>query len=133
MYAPASSIRKSQLQKFVRKPTATRLGSEAAPWAKDSEYHLGGMTNTYRTGPKKGQETGTFSLLINPSAGQNKLMPQIMVPSSPSSLTRKPSLPNCVCPFLKLFWLCPTLGCVGCVLCPTQGPVSPKPRVPSAP
>ena len=72
MYAPASSIRKTQMQKFVRKPTGARLGSEAAPWAKDSEYHLGGMTNTYRTGPKKGQETGTFSLLINPSAGQNR-------------------------------------------------------------
>ena len=80
MYAPASAIRKSQMQKFVRKPTGARLGSEAAPWAKDSEYHLGGMTNTYRTGPKKGQETGTFSLLINPSAGQNKLMPQIIEP-----------------------------------------------------
>jgi len=98
MYAPASSIRKSQLQKFVRKPTATRLGSEAAPWAKDSEYHLGGMTNIYPTGPKKGQETGTFSLLINPSAGQNKLMPQIIEPfafnEKAQSASASPSPPH---------------------------------------
>lgn len=80
MYAPASAIRKSQMQKFVRQRASVRVGSEASPWTKDTEYHLGGMTNTYTTGPKKGQETGTFSLLINPSAGQNKLMPQIIEP-----------------------------------------------------
>ena len=34
-------------------------------------------------------------------------------------------VPNCVCPFLKLFWLCPTLGCVGCV--------PPKARCPPSP
>ena len=63
MYAPASSIRKTQMQKFVRKPTGARLGSEAAPWAKDSEYHLGGMTNIYPTGPKKGQDAGDRHIL----------------------------------------------------------------------
>ena len=106
MYAPASSIRKTQMQKFVRKPTGARLGSEAAPWAKDSEYHLGGMTNIYPTGPKKGQETGTFSLLINPSAGQNKLMPQIIEPfvfsESAKSASASPSSPHSPCPAARL-------------------------------
>ena len=64
MYAPASAIRKSQMQKFVRQRASVRVGSEASPWTKDTEYHLGaadanagateasssGMTNTYTTG-----------------------------------------------------------------------------------
>ena len=97
-HAPAAFIRKSQALKFVRQRNPTGVASAAAPQTKDTEYHLGGMTNTYPTGPKKGQETGTFSLLINPSAGQNKLMPQIIEPfvfsEKAQSASASPSSPH---------------------------------------
>ena len=88
------------------------------------------MTNTYPTGPKKGQETGTFSLLINPSAGQNKLMPQIIEPfvfsESVKSASASPSLPHSPMPImdkleeLLTFW--------GVVLNPIAPLTLPKPQ-----
>ena len=66
-----------------------------ASGARLAEYHLGGMTNTYPSGPKKGQETGAFSILLNPSAGMNKMMAQLIEPfafdEKPKSASASPS------------------------------------------
>ena len=70
---PLNSIEKKR--KFVarRHFTYAAEGNASMPHQKSTEFWVGGHLNTYNSGPKKGEATGTCSILFNPSEGMNKM------------------------------------------------------------
>jgi hypothetical protein len=77
---PLNSIEKKR--KFVarRHFTYAAEGNASMPHQKSTEFWVGGHLNTYNSGPKKGEATGTCSILFNPSEGMNKMTPQLVEP-----------------------------------------------------